>query len=57
MEGIPTLLGGYSTPNDENGKDSTTNGQIQSQKLLVGFGLDGEIVVWDHGDGVLEWEG
>jgi hypothetical protein len=54
-EGIPTLLSGCNTPNDEKGEDSKINGLIQSQKWSAGVGLDGEIVVWDHGDEI--WNG
>jgi hypothetical protein len=44
MEGIPSLLGGCGTPNDEKGEDSRINGLTQSQKWPVSFGPDGEIV-------------
>jgi hypothetical protein len=39
--GIPSLLGGCNTPNDEKGEESIINGQIQSHKWPVGFGPDG----------------
>jgi len=55
VEGIPTLLGGCNTPNDEKGEESKINGMIQSQKWPVGVGPDGEIVVCDHGDEI--WNG
>jgi hypothetical protein len=55
VEGIPTLLSGCSTPNDEKGEDSKINGLIKSQKWPVGVGLDGEILVWDHSDEI--WNG
>jgi hypothetical protein len=43
VEGVPSLLG------------EVFNGSLQSQKWLVGFGLSGEIVVWDQGNEV--WDG
>jgi hypothetical protein len=55
VEGIPTLLGDCSTPNDDKAEDSKINGLIQSQKWPIGIGPDGEFVVWDHGDAI--WNG
>jgi hypothetical protein len=42
VEGIPTLLGGCNTPNDEKGEDFNINGLIQSQKWPVGIGPDAD---------------
>jgi len=55
VEGTPFLLGGCGTPNDEKDEDSRINGLIQSQKWPVGFGQDGESIVWDQGNEI--WYG
>jgi hypothetical protein len=55
VEGTPSLLGGCGTPNDQKDEDFMINGLIQSQKWPVGFGSDGEIVVWDQGNKI--WNG
>lgn len=48
----PSLLSGCASPIAENGVNFRLDGLTQSQKWPVGFGLFGEIVVWDQGDEV-----
>jgi hypothetical protein len=47
VKGVPSLLGFCVTPIVEKGVDFRLDGLIKSQKRPVGFGLAGEIVVWD----------
>jgi hypothetical protein len=53
----PSLLSGCASPIAENGVNFRSDGLTQSQKWPVGFGLSGEIVVWDQGDEVWVGEG
>jgi hypothetical protein len=55
VEGTPSLLGGCGSPNVEKDEDFGFNGLIESQKWPLGYGLDGESIVWDHGDKI--WYG
>jgi hypothetical protein len=50
VEGTPSVLGGCGSPNVGKDEDSGFNGLIQSQKWPVGFGLNGESIMWDQGD-------
>jgi hypothetical protein len=51
----PSPLGGCASPIAEKGVNFRSDGLIQSQNWLVGFGPSGEIMVWDQGDEV--WVG
>jgi hypothetical protein len=50
VEGTPSFLGGFGSPNIEKDKDSKFNDLIQSQKKPIGFGPDGKSIVWNWGD-------